>query len=209
MELKEFLNILKFSWKKIAFSGLLLAILAYAGSLIYPTKYHAQVSVYVQKTPEISKAGDYTFDGYYALQTAEGYTDTVVGFLQAPDVIRRGLEISNLPADAPQINYFSKKIKVEKAAPQLIDLSVTLQGKELSSTLVAAIAQAAQERTRILNQEGTGQLTLNLVNKEPLVSEVKPFKELNAAVGLLLGVFLSTGSVLFFNYLRTSARHET
>lgn len=202
MELREYFKLLTKYWEKVLLSGVVFGVLAYTISSFFPTKFQALVTVYVQRVPEKSPAGDYTYDGFYAQKAAEAYTDTVFGFLEGRDILQRAAKVANLPSDPESLKGFVKKVKIEKIAPQLIEVKVTLGDKEVAKNLVLALAQSAQERVSLLNQEGDTSLTVNLANPEPLVTEVKLWKELNAVVGFFAGLLLIMSLIFFVEYLK-------
>lgn len=206
MELYEYFKILTKYLKQILFASVALSILAYGVSFYFPTNYRASVTVYVQRIPEKPAAGDYTYDGFYAQKAAEAYTDTVFGFLTSIDILQRAAKVAKLPADSQSLAGFAKKIKIEKVAPQLIDVRVTLKDKNSAKDLALSLAQSAQERVSLLNQEGNTGLTINLANPEPFLAEVKPWKELNAAVGFLAGLIFTTAGVFLREYLKEEGK---
>lgn len=201
MELKHYLKILQTHWKTIVASAVALAVIVGVVSAYWPTRYKSELTVYVQRVPEDPPAGDYTYDGYYAQQAAEAYTDTVEGFLQSREIIRQALQASNLPTDAHQIRRVEKRLHVDKVAPQLIDVALTMETQAEASSLVKAIAQATSQRAKALNQQENEAVVIELVSAEPLESMVKAWVGLNVVVGLVGGLILSTGGVLLKGYL--------
>ncbi|MBM4402613.1 MAG: hypothetical protein FJ044_05195 [Candidatus Cloacimonetes bacterium] len=202
LELREIFKILIKYGKIIIATGITFAAAAYLVCLYFPVRYRATANIYVQRMPDKPKLGDYTYDGYYAGKAAEAYTDTVVGFLQSLDVVKRAAEISNLSTEPENLLYYRRKIKVTKVAPQLIEISTLVRGKEQSKTLVKALAQATQERAQLLNQESENPMSIDLLNIEPLVQEIKPWKELYATVGFAVGLLLSVVGVFVFEYFK-------
>lgn len=201
MELKHYLNILQKRWKTILALATTLAIVAGLASIYWPTHHKSELTVYVQRVPEEPAAGDYTYDGYYAQQAAEAYTDTVEGFLQSREIIRQALQTSNLPTDARQIRRVEKRLQVKKVAPQLINVALTMETQTETSSLVKAIAQATTQRAKILNQQENEAVVIELVSTEPLESVMQPWVGLNVMVGFFGGLLLAVGGVFTKEYL--------
>lgn len=202
MELRDAIKILAKYWKLVIGTGVVLGVLAYLISLNFPVRYRATANIYVQRVPEKSELGDYTYDGYYAGQAAEAYTDTVVGFLQSLDIAKRAAEIAGLSTEPENLLYYRKKTRVDKVAPQLVEVSTLVRGKEQAAGLVKALAQATSERATLLNQETQNKMTIDLVNSEPLVQEVRVWKELNGVLVFFVGILMSIAWIFAREYLK-------
>lgn len=201
MEFLIYLRILQ-KHSRVIMAGALLGIsLAALVNYYWPVRYQATVNVYVQRAPETPVSGEYTYDGYYAGQAAEAYTDTVVGFLRSLDIVKRAVEISGLTVPDEGISRYQQKINVVKVAPQLIELRVKLPERELAVKLASALAQATRERAQLLNQETQNLMIIDLVNPEPLVQELKASILLNLLVGFFAGLFISIAGVFVWEYL--------
>lgn len=201
MELKHYLTTLQKHTKAILGVAALLTVAVGVVSAYWPTRYRSELTVYVQRVPEDPPAGDYTYDGFYAQQAAEAYTDTVEGFLQSRDILRQALAASSLKTDPAMVRAVEKQLEVEKVAPQLINVALTMETQTKATTLIKEIAAATKERTKTLNQQENEAMVIGLVNPNPLESTVKPWLELNVLVGFLGGLMLATGGVLFKEYL--------
>lgn len=177
------------------------AVVVGIASVYWPTRYKSELTVYVQRVPEDPPAGDYTYDGFYAQQAAEAYTDTVEGFLQSRDIIRQALAASNLSTDTNMVRAVEKRLEVEKVAPQLINVSLTMETQNKATALIKEIAAVTKERAKTLNQQENEAMVIDLVNPDPLESSVKPWLELNVVVGFLGGLVIATSGVLLKGYL--------
>lgn len=201
MELKETIIFLKHYIRFILAvsiaGGLLSGLLAVA----WPQSFRATVNIYVQRLPE-KVAGVYSYDGYYAGQAAENYTDTVKGLVVTLDIIKRAAEISDLSTDADFIKQLSRKIKVTKTAPRLVEVAVNLGNREQAKMLVLGLAQSASERAKLLNQEGDKDLIINVVNPDPLIEKSVFNPYLFSLVGALAGLLLALSFVCFRDYLK-------
>lgn len=201
MELKHYLKILQKHWKMILAAAAAVAVVVGIASVYWPTRYKSELTVYVQRVPEDPPAGDYTYDGFYAQQAAEAYTDTVEGFLQSRDIIRQALAASNLSTDTNMVRAVEKRLEVEKVAPQLINVSLTMETQNKATALIKEIAAVTKERAKTLNQQENEAMVIDLVNPDPLESSVKPWLELNVVVGFLGGLVIATSGVLLKGYL--------
>lgn len=203
MELKVLLQVLRKHLLLIVVSTLIAGGLALLISLRIEQSYVSMLSIYVQKIPEQPIQGDYTYDGYYAQQAAESYTDTVVGLFESPAIISRALELAGRPADAVDVKRFSRKLSVEKVAPLLVDIAIKHQDETESKMLIKSLFAAVDGRISELNEDVAVNLAIQIdvVHEEPLVSLSQPNNVLNTLVGLLLGLFASITFVVLKEYL--------
>lgn len=201
MELKEILILLQRNLRLLITAVVLGAIVLFIFAEAYPVSYKAIVTMYIQRVPEKVETV-YNYDGYYAGQAAESYTDTVKGLVGTMDITKRAAEIAGLPTDAIFIKNLAKKIKIAKSAPQLVEVTVTLGDREQAKKLALGLAQAASERARLLNQEGDKNLTINIINPDPLVEKSVFNPYLFSLLGALIGFLLALSFVCFRDYLR-------
>ena len=192
-ELKNFL------WRQKIWL-ILFPLLGLLSALIYvrmtPLKYQGTVHIYIQRQTEQSTDSYFNYDGFYALQTSREYTDTVLGLVKSLDVLKRGREISEyVPQDNQELNRLASQIKAVKKAPQLIEISLSDPDRQKASEVVLALAQATQDRIRLLNQAGDRAFSIDLVDPEVLVLEKRPpalyLGVLGLGLGLATGVFLA------------------
>ncbi|MCA9390125.1 hypothetical protein KC571_01870 [candidate division WWE3 bacterium] len=203
MELKTFLQLLRKNVFSISVSGIVIAAAVMLFSMRISDSYVSMLSVYVQKIPEQTKLGDYTYDGFYVQQAAESYTDTVVGLFESPAILSSALEKAGESAEASDVKAFGRKITVTKAAPRLIDIEVKDVSRDESTLLVKSLVEAVQSRVVGLNdQQNSGlDMQIDVVNPDPLVNLIQPLLWLNTLIGFLIGLFISTSIVVLKDYL--------
>ena len=200
MELKVLIQQLKKRLWIIVGTTLLGVIAGWGVVSFVPVRYEASLSIYVQKIIEQSMSGEYTYDGYYAQQAAEAYTDTVMGLLESPDVAASALMATGLNSDT--IVALKRSLKVEKVAPQIVHMAVTQTDQQAASELVMAVTKIATDRVQQLDTQTSG-YTVETVNDEPLIVVQALPSMLTIRVGGLLGLMVSVGFLAFWVYLRT------
>lgn len=191
MELKILLQHLRSRITIVALVTVCFGIGGFLLATYWPDTYTAHLSIYVQKEREETATGDYTYDGYYAQQAAEGYTDTVVGLLESPDLMSQALQTIDI--DTSNVRKYVKSLTVEKVAPQIVDLSMRRPIKSEAVLAVSALADATIDHVDGLNTQGRGQYTLSLVEATPLVSQ----NTLPAVLLLIVGAFFGMGLSVF------------
>lgn len=202
MELKEFLEKLKVYWKLFFAIPLLGSFLGLLLSSYQPTTFNASLLLYVKRVTSPSSDKFYAYDGYYAQQASQEYTDTIVGFLKSLSILYRAAEIANFSTKTEDLEDLKKQIKITKEAPQLVKVNINQSTSKKAKDLVSALAQATQERTTLLNQTGDRDFSVDLVNSVPLVKTVKTSKFLNSLGGFFLGLFFTTLFILGWEYFR-------
>ncbi|OQX50831.1 hypothetical protein B5M47_02940 [candidate division CPR3 bacterium 4484_211] len=201
MELREFLKPFQKNIGLILGVSLFFGAAAYLVSASLPLKYRASATVYVQRVADESKGNYFTYEGYYAQKAAQEYADTVLGFLQSPDIIHRAVQIVYPKLDEARFKKIQKSIRAEKRAPQLVLVTVTLPNGSEAKQLISALAQAAQERAKLLNQSGNEAMQIDLLASEPLLEEIRPHKGLNSVVASGVGFVLACIIVWLKEYL--------
>lgn len=198
MELRQLLNELKRQIRLIVIITLLFGGLGLAVSLTWPVSYRATQQLYVQKDAAVGS--DYNYDGYYAQQAAEQYTDTVVGLFKgaafwSEAVTRSGVTVSGtIPKDS---------LLVEKIAPQIIEVSVTWQDQQSALNLCDAWTQIMTENLPGLALSQTNRYQVQALTAAPQVEKVALTMPIAVASGLVLGALLATFGSAVLYYLRT------
>lgn len=168
-----------------------------AYSLSQPKAWEASTTLYVYRTTA-TKTDVYDFDGYYAQQAAQQYTDTVVGLLKTPDLANRAAQIASVATTPDEI---LAGIKVRKAAPQLVSLSVTKPTADEAKVELVALAKAASERAEAQTDQFGRSYKVEMVTGQPLVNEASNNLLLNSLIGLLGGGLVGFILSLALQYL--------
>jgi len=201
MELKDLLNVIKKNGKVILVFSFLVGTLAVLISYFMPTAYRASATIYVKRQTEEESPDYFTYEGFYSQKTAQEYANTVVGFFNSNDIRREALESLSLPSGQGELGELDNKIVVKKVAPQLISLEVTEDTSEEASSVWEALAQTTIERVNLLNQTGDKDISIDVVNPEPLVELVEQNLWLNGVVAMLVGGFIGIFYISLKEYL--------
>lgn len=199
-ELRDFLQFLSKRFLIILLSGGVLGVSSLFFSLRLPVQYRASLLLYVQRIPQETASGLYAYDGYFAGQAAEAYSDTVKGFLQSLDLVReaaKGVELTDSEAVLKKLN---RKIRITKTAPQLIEITVTLTGAQNASALVQSLAQTVVDRVKSLNQNGDQNFSVSPAGSQPIIETITPPKLLNSLVAFWVGILIAIAGISLKKY---------
>lgn len=196
MELRQALTIL---WRYRSFLILVItlsALVGYGLSRRWPVYYQAQGLLFVNREVEkqLGEHTFYTYEGFYRQQTAERFTDTVVGLLNTDPILAAAGKSLGLATDAGGLKKLGQAVKVRKQAPQLIKLVVSHQEADQAQKLWHALADEGVTRVKALGTDEESRLLLSQVTEEPLVVAVSPRPLLDtliaAGLGLVGGIFI-------------------
>lgn len=204
MELKTYLVIIKKNSVRIIVSALLVGLVVYVVSGSLPISYEATISVYIQKVPENFSQELYTYDGFYAQEAAESYTDTVVGLFESPAITEKVVALLVGLDSELTVKSVSRKVMVEKSAPRIITIRVKDNDQEVAIQTASALFKAADESIKQLHGSDDPERTLQIaaLNSEPLIARLAPFVWLNTLVGALVGLIGALCIVALREYLK-------
>jgi len=203
MELKKIRKLVNKNWRILVAFALGFGLLGIAAFFILPRKYIAAGSLLVSRSAESESFTEFTYEGYYAQQTARGFTDTLVGFLESPDARNKTLVRLGIDPTENNLRRARRSTKVTKSAPQVVTVQVkhsdSDRAEEYWSALVAQVREIAGEfNVRF----GDPLISVNLVDGSPVVYEGYSNVYLNAAVGSLLGLVLGFFTLFTKEYLK-------
>lgn len=202
MSIKAFLFSLAPFLKQSLIVGFAAGLIALVVSLILPPSYNATSTFYVKRGITYTSATYFTYDGYYASQTAERYTDTVVGFLRSVDVRAQALTSIKQPVSSQTLGKLEDSVVVKKVGPQLVTMTVSGRDPQVVKDLWNALSKATLNRSSDLNRSGDSRLSIDVVGENPIVLESKLNPFITGIVGFLV-FFAGTLTFLSFKkYLR-------
>jgi capsular polysaccharide biosynthesis protein len=192
MELRNLLKNLHRKIKYIIFAGLVLGVLGFVLSSSVPDSYTARMTLYVQKNSEFIE-GEYTYDGYYAQQAVEAYTDTVKGLIEQPEVLSEVLLNMGIANDRVFDEYY-KYLDVKKVAPQLVAVEITRRDAQEAGRMVSEISNVVTRRIEALNETRQDRFQLVGVDEDPIISRnelpILLISIVSVFLGLLFGSFI-------------------
>lgn len=202
MTLKDITKFLQEKRALILITGLVFAVVGVLAYFFVPQRYEATGTLFVARrvdegpfVPELTGEEDFfTYEGYYASQSAQSYTPTVIGLLKSDVIKGEVLKDLSVNVDAGALRKLGRVIDAKKQAPQLITVTVkgmpTVPPEVIWKSLVGNTILVSEG----LSRRGDPSLVVVQVSEEPIVTE--PFRSLylNVAVGFMLGV---VGATLF------------
>ncbi len=201
MDLRDYLKFLKRYYRLICAVTFIFIIIGFLYSYLSTTMYRSSTTLIVRREAVDTNPNYFTYEGYYAQQTAQEYADTVVGFLESEDVAMHTLNIAGLTSGTKQVKMLNTLIDVKKTAPNLITLTLDWEDSETSAKLLNALVSSTKKRSQELNDKGDQAIHVDPIATEPIVEKREPRYFLNSLVLGLSGSLLTIFSLSFYLYL--------
>jgi capsular polysaccharide biosynthesis protein len=198
MEIREIIKKVK-KQKLIPIFASLVGFLA--GLVIYylPQKYIASGSFYISR--KINNSTDFfTYEGYYAQQTALNYTNSVSALIESKDVQKELLEKMREPINEKNLRELKRDIKVKKTGPQIILMEIKNETPEKSKEIWRNLSGIVISKSEELNREIDNNLQIFTISKEPSIEETYKNLLLFSLVGLIIGGAIGLLIISFKEY---------
>lgn len=183
----------------------LVTLLAGAAAAIFaarqPVRYQTSISFAANRINQ-GPTNTYEYDGYYAIQAADLFSQTVVSWFSTPSVLREVYERADVTVEPRSLNDLARRFSTKKFAAQNIVVTFTEGSEERANQIATAVIETMQARAAALNQSSDKKGLFELVGTKPLVVPAKPNVLLYALAGLIAGFLAALSVVSLTAYLR-------
>uniref|UniRef100_A0A7C4TR55 Polysaccharide chain length determinant N-terminal domain-containing protein n=1 Tax=candidate division WWE3 bacterium TaxID=2053526 RepID=A0A7C4TR55_UNCKA len=202
MELKEFIKNFRKYKKRVLTCGGIGAFVGLAAFYTLPVNYYAVGTLFVSHDSEFNQKADFTYEGYYAQQTAKNYTKTLIGILESPDVRKKALEKIGAVVNEKSLRQAKRQVTVKEPAPQLV--SVVVKDKDYGRAQVywGNLTELATSSSNQLNLSSGELINISVLEGSPVVYKGFHNVWFNLVAGLSFGLFFGFAAVLLKEYLK-------
>lgn len=177
---------------------------SYAWSYSRPTHYATSMSLAINRINK-EQTAQYQYDGYYALQAADLFSQTVVSWLNTPSVLKAVFERAGIPMPKT-VSGFSSIFKTKKYSAQNIVVAFTTSTSEDAAKLAAAISDEISAKTASVNRNADNKAIFEVIASTPVTDRAAPNPLLIGAVSVVVAITLALFVVPFVEYLAAAPR---
>lgn len=200
MELRDFTH----HMRTYRILNVTLILIAGAGALVFsltrPDQYDTSISFAVNRVNK-QTTQNFEYDGYYAIQAADLFSQTVVSWFSTPSVVVEMYQKASLTPPSGSIDSLGSRFRTRKYSSQNIVVRYSAPTHNEADRLAKAIISVTQERAGLLNQSAEAKSLYNVAASTPVIVLSQPNVAVNTVVGLILGailaVFVTSGAAYF------------
>ncbi len=201
MELRDYIKIY---WKQRALISLIVlvsTVTAVAVAATRPERTAVSVSFAINRTNR-EETTQYQYDGYYALQAADLFAQTVVSWFSTPSVILDVYQQAHLDPAIKSIQSLPSRFSVRKYSAQNIVVKFTESDKDRATTLASGLTTVMESKASKLNQTRDGKSFFEIVAGPPVIAPAQSNLPLIASVTFILSLALGLFVAAARQYLR-------
>ena len=206
MELKEFLKI--FAIHKKLFLQIII-LFVFCGLILFVLQkqtYRAFLTLNITRSAS-SKQGDYyTYDSFYRLQADERFADTVVRWIESPQVIEnifRGVSANKIFGI---IN--TKKLNPKRLSSQVVSVEFVVSDKKDAEMISKKLLKILNDESAKLNTKQQQDNWFIIIGDKPVVYDNKMSLTFLILVSLFLGFFTGFWAVMIKHYFVGGVRKK-
>lgn len=166
-----------------------------------PVQYDASLSFAVERVNK-QETSEYQYDGYYEIQAADLFSQTVISWFLTPSVLFEIYDRADLDPEIGTLDRFANRFKTRKYSPQNIVVRFKADSREKAEKLSNAIISVVEEKAVHLNRNDQGDSLFNVVGETPVIVESRPNVTVNGIVALVAGLMLSLVTLGVLRYLK-------
>ncbi len=172
---------------------------SYLWSYTRPTQYTTSMSFAINRVNK-EQTTQYQYDGYYALQAADLFSQTVVSWLNTPSILER--IYARAGATMPRtLSGLSSVFKTKKYSAQNIVVTFNTPTSEEAEKLAAAASDEIASRTSSVNRNADDKAIFEVITSKPVTELASPDPLLIGIMSFVVAVTLAMFLVPFVDYL--------
>ncbi len=202
MQALDTLNV-AWRWRWLVLACLLLpALAAFIFASTRPDTYATSIAFTVNRINKQTTA-EYQFDGYYALQASDLFSDTVLSWFLTPSVIVQIYERANVDPKVEDLTKLTARFNIKKFSSQNLVLRYSTGTSSEAEALAKSIISTVEERAAELNQTADRKALFEVIGEKPVTAKQGKQQFLATAVGFIFGAFIAVLLVGVLSAFRT------
>lgn len=184
--------------------GVVVFSVAYIGVIKNPPSYEVHFS-YVIAQQQRDASGGFRYDGYYSISGTELFSATLASLIMSPEQIVNAYALARIPLSTQDPISLTKHVKAEKAASQLVQVTVTDASKSNAEALARAVDDVTQQAMQEYNQKNKDTAQFSLTQTHSWTGTVRVAA---IPVALVTAVLVVMGVVLVVLFQEALKRTE-
>jgi len=176
-------------------------------SLLRPAYYDTSLAFSINRI-NLQTTEDYQYDGYYAIQASDLFSQTVMSWMMTPSVLLEIYQKAQIDPQISSLEEISSRFKTKKYSPQNIVVRYKERDRQTADEIAQAITTIVQEKAILANQTSEQKALFEVAGTSPVIVERKPVIWLNTLIGLVTGFIFSLIAACLIEYLRRSDEQD-
>ncbi|MBU1177686.1 hypothetical protein KJ903_00535 [Patescibacteria group bacterium] len=201
MSPRNYLKIIKSSRILIFVCAILCGLLALIFSAVKPVSYETSIAFSIQKINRQDTA-EFQYDNYYAIQASELLGNTIVGWLESPEVMREVCQEASLTAVASDFNSLARGMKAKQISAHLVRVKYSQPSYEQANQVASGITTVIKKKAEAVELNAAGQSSFVVIPSDPVIVEKKYGPATLALAGIVCGLLVGVGIAFGREYLK-------
>lgn len=142
---------------------------------------------------------NYEYDGYYALQATDLFSNTLAGWLRSPDFTARVYDKAGIVLKTDSLRKLEKIFTITKISGQYLTVRFSVADEKEAAKLADAIEKNIKERVSLLNDNEKRPVSFSVFVGKPLVVPYVRDKFFDALVAGLVVVVCGFNAVIIID----------
>ncbi len=195
-----------FIWRfrSLIIVGVLVITLASAtAAYLTPAQYDTSISFSINRINK-QETPYYQYDGYYAIQASDLFSQTVLSWFLTPSVLLEIYSKAGVDAQVKSINTLTSRFKAKKYSAQNIVVTFTERDQDSAQKISQALISTIQDKAKVANQTADQKALFEIVGATPVIIQSKPSVMLIGAIGLVAGLLIMTVLAYLLSFVKSN-----
>lgn len=201
MKLKSYIDVIKKNKIYIYICIIFCAAVALVFSLTQATAYNATLVLSVHKVNRQDNK-NYQYDNYYAILTSELLGNTIVGWLETPNIIYEIYDRAELTPQPEEIDRLVRQIKAKQISSHSVRVAFDQTDRGRAEKLSGSLVEVVKDKIAEVEITGDNKNAFEIIASSPIISEKKYDPVLITIIGLVSGLLIGIGLSFIFEYFK-------
>ena len=192
-------------FKKYRWLIISITVITLVGGAIFtvmkPVYYDTSISFSINRLNH-QTTGEYQYDGYYAIQASDLFSQTVMSWMLTPSVLLEIYSQADIDPQITSLEEISSRFKAKKYSPQNIVISYKERDYSDAEKLSLAITTVVEDKAKQSNTTTDNEALFDVQGTTPVIVERAPILWLNILIALISGLVISSLAAYIIEYLR-------
>ena len=198
---RDYLKIVKSNKILIFVCAILCGLLALIFSAVKPVSYETSIAFSIQKVNRQDTA-EFQYDNYYSIQASELLGNSIVGWLESPEIIREVYQAADVTVETEDLNSLARGMKAKQISAHLVRVRYSQSSHEKASGIATGVIEVIKNKVESVEKDVNGQSSFVLEASEPVIVEKKYGPATLALAGIICGLCVGVGIAFGREYLK-------